>query len=43
MWQGEPEEDVRHISFRELLGDVVRFANVLKKLGVRRGDRVALY
>ena len=43
IWQGEPEEDVRHISFRELLGDVVRFANVLKKLGVRRGDRVALY
>ena len=43
IWQGEPEEDVRHISFRELLADVVRFANVLKKLGVRRGDRVALY
>ena len=43
IWQGEPEEDVRHISFRELLADVVRFANVLKKMGVKRGDRVALY
>jgi acetyl-CoA synthetase len=43
IWQGEPEDDVRHISYRELLGEVVRFANVLKKLGVKRGDRVALY
>lgn len=43
IWQGEPEDDVRHISYRELLDDVIRFANILKKLGVRRGDRVALY
>jgi acetyl-CoA synthetase len=43
IWQGEPEDDVRHISFKELLADVVRFANVLKKMGVKRGDRVALY
>ncbi len=43
IWQGEPEDDVRHISYRELLADVVRCANILKKLGVRRGDRVALY
>ena len=43
IWQGEPEEDVRHISYRELLADVIRFANILKKLGVQRGDRVALY
>ena len=43
IWQGEPEEDVLHISYRQLLADVIRFANVLKKLGVKRGDRVALY
>ena len=43
IWQGEPEEDVRRISYSELLADVVRFANILKKLGVKRGDRVALY
>jgi len=43
IWQGEPEDDVRHISYSELLAEVIRFANILKKLGVSRGDRVALY
>ena len=43
IWQGEPEEDVRHITYRELLAEVERFANVLKKLGVQRGDRVVIY
>ena len=43
IWQGEPEDDVLHISYQELLNHVVRFANILKKLGVKRGDRVALY
>ena len=43
IWQGEPDEDVRHITYRELLAEVERFANVLKKLGVHRGDRVVLY
>ncbi len=31
------------ITYRELLGDVNRFANGLRKLGIRRGDRVAIY
>ena len=43
IWQGEPEDDVRRISYAELLTEVGRFANALKKLGVDRGDRVALY
>lgn len=43
IWQGEPEDDVRYISYNELLAEVVRCANLLKKLGVKRGDRVALY
>lgn len=43
IWQGEPEDDVRRISYAELLTEVGRFANALKKLGVGRGDRVALY
>ena len=43
LWQGEPEDDVRRITYKELLADVCRFANVLKKKGVRRGDRVTLY
>jgi acetyl-CoA synthetase len=41
-WEGEPG-DTRTISYAELLGEVERFANVLKGLGVRRGDRVAIY
>ncbi len=41
-WEGEPG-DTRTISYGELLGDVVRFANVLRGLGVARGDRVAIY
>jgi acetyl-CoA synthetase len=42
IWEGEPGE-VRRITYRELHADVNRFANVLKGLGVRRGDRVAIY
>jgi acetyl-CoA synthetase len=41
-WEGEPG-DTRSITYRELLSEVARFANVLKGLGVRRGDRVAVY
>ena len=41
-WEGEPG-DTRTISYGELLGDVCRFANVLRGLGVARGDRVAVY
>jgi acetyl-CoA synthetase len=41
-WEGEPGE-VRRITYRELHADVNRFGNVLKGLGVRRGDRVAIY
>ncbi|MHB1547247.1 MAG: acetate--CoA ligase [Acidimicrobiales bacterium] len=41
-WEGEPG-DTRTISYAELLAEVCRFANVLKALGVSRGDRVAIY
>jgi acetyl-CoA synthetase len=41
-WEGEPG-DTRTITYAELLREVCRFANVLKSLGVRRGDRVAVY
>jgi acetyl-CoA synthetase len=43
IWQGEPEEDVRVYTYQMLHTEVCRFANVLKKLGVGRGDRVAVY
>ena len=39
---GEPG-DTKTITYAELLADVERFANVLKGLGVERGDRVAIY
>jgi acetyl-CoA synthetase len=42
IWEGEPG-DRRTLTYWDLLQDVCRAANVLKKLGVRRGDRVALY
>jgi acetyl-CoA synthetase len=42
LWEGEPG-DTRTITYGELHRDVCKFANVLKSLGVARGDRVALY
>jgi acetyl-CoA synthetase len=42
IWEGETGE-IRTITYQQLHGEVSRFANVLKGLGVQRGDRVALY
>jgi acetyl-CoA synthetase len=42
IWEGEPG-DVRRITYAELHAQVSRFANVLKGLGVEKGDRVAIY
>ena len=41
-WEGEPGEE-RTITYRELYEEVCRFANGLKALGVKKGDRVAIY
>jgi acyl-coenzyme A synthetase/AMP-(fatty) acid ligase len=38
-----PERSGKHITYKELHTEVCRFANVLKELGVRKGDRVVLY
>ncbi len=43
IWEGEPPGEVRRITYGELHADVNKFANVLKGLGVARGDRVAIY
>ena len=43
LWQGEAEEDVRRISYAELHAEVCKFANALKSLGIKQGDRVAIY
>jgi acetyl-CoA synthetase len=42
-WEGEPEDDRREITFGQLQKEVVRFANGLKKLGVKKGTHVGIY
>src|SRR5947199_201279 len=42
IWEGEPG-DTRTLTYQQLHTEVCRFANVLKKIGVEKGDRVALY
>src|SRR6267143_1990439 len=42
IWEGEPGE-TRTLTYQALHREVSRFANVLKKLGIRKGDRVAIY
>ncbi|NBY44648.1 MAG: acetate--CoA ligase [Acidimicrobiia bacterium] len=41
-WEGEPG-DSRVITYAQLLNEVQRFANVLKNLGIKKGDRVNIY
>ncbi|HUH63383.1 MAG TPA: AMP-binding protein, partial [Terracidiphilus sp.] len=42
IWEGEPG-DTRTLTYQQLLHEVQKFANVLKSLGVQKGDRVAIY
>jgi len=42
-WEGEPIDQKRTITFNDLLVDVVRFANALKRLGVKKGTAVGIY
>jgi acetyl-CoA synthetase len=42
VWEGEPG-DQRTLTYSQLHREVCKFANVLKGLGVKKGDRVALY
>ncbi|XP_061908448.1 acetyl-coenzyme A synthetase, cytoplasmic [Entelurus aequoreus] len=42
-WEGNEPGDESTVTYRELLHDVCRFANVLKSQGVRKGERVAIY
>ncbi len=42
IWEGEPG-DSRQITYQQLYEEVNRFANVLKSLGVGKGDRVTIY
>src|ERR1017187_5876987 len=42
LWEGEPG-DSRTLTYQQLLHEVSKCANVLKSLGVKKGDRVAIY
>src|SRR5262249_56504038 len=42
-WEGEPVDERKAITFADLQREVVRFANALKKLGVRKGTPVGIY
>jgi acetyl-CoA synthetase len=42
IWEGEPGE-VRTFTYQQLLTEVSKFANVLKSLGIQKGDTVAIY
>ncbi len=47
LWEGEPLEsgkpEIRNITYSQLRNEVCRLANALRKLGVKRGDRVTIY
>src|SRR3989454_807753 len=43
IWQGEPEDEVRTLTYEQLHREVCKFANVLKSLGINKGDRVSIY
>jgi acetyl-CoA synthetase len=43
IFEGDDPSDDRRITYRELHGEVSRFANVLKSRGVNKGDRVSIY
>jgi acetyl-CoA synthetase len=43
IFQGEPLEESKVYTYQQLHREVCKFANVLKKFGVKKGDRVAIY
>jgi len=43
LWQGEAEDAVKKLTYKELHKQVCKFANVLKSKGIKKGDRVAIY
>jgi acetyl-CoA synthetase len=43
IWQGEPPEENRFFTYQQLHDHVCKFANVLKKFGVRKGDRISVH
>jgi acetyl-CoA synthetase len=43
IWEGDDPKESKHITYREMHEHVCRLANVLKKHGVKKGDRVTVY
>ncbi len=43
IWEADEPGNSKHITYRQLQQDVSKFANVLKGMGVGKGDRVVLY
>jgi len=43
LWEGDDPSDTRAITYRELLIEVSKFANGLKTIGIKKGDRVTIY
>lgn len=43
IWQGEPLEENKTYTYQQLYREVCKFSNVLKSLGVKKGDRVTIY
>ena len=43
IWEGNNPEEDQHFTYSELLIEVQKFSNVLKNLGVEKGDRVCIY
>ncbi len=43
IFQGEPDQDAKSYTYQQLYEEVCKFANVLKKHGVKKGDTVSIY
>tara|TARA_B100001057_G_scaffold490983_1_gene580303 strand:- start:11903 stop:13825 length:1923 start_codon:yes stop_codon:yes gene_type:complete len=43
IWEGDDPDESKKITYSELLSNVCKTANVLKKIGVKKGDRVTIY
>jgi len=43
IWEGDDPSESKKITYNELYEDVCKFANVLKKAGAKKGDRITIY
>jgi acetyl-CoA synthetase len=43
LWEGDSPDDTRKLTYAELHAEVCKFANALKGIGVKKGDRVTIY